>query len=70
MQLGALIGLIASMSTHVSHNQSKLLLMCKLFVIRKYNSSDVKQACDGAGIAIVCLGTGKYHAANQNEKNG
>ena len=29
-----------------------------LFIIRKYNSSDVKQACDGADIAIVCLGTG------------
>ena len=25
---------------------------------RNYKSSDIKQACDGVNLAIVCLGTG------------
>lgn len=25
---------------------------------RSYKPSDIKQACDGADVAIVCLGTG------------
>ena len=51
MQLGALMGLTASKSIHIN-----------LVYNRKYNSSDVKQACDGADVAIVCLGTGEYQS--------
>ena len=29
-------------------------------VLRSYKSSDVTEACAGANVAIVCLGTGKY----------
>ena len=31
-----------------------------IFIIihRSYKSSDIKQACDGADVAIACLGTG------------
>ena len=41
-----------------------------LFVVRKYNSSDVKEACDGADVAIVCLGTGNQIEVSikENEK--
>ena len=34
---------------------------------RSYSSVDVKQACDGADLAIVCLGTGGMHGNNNTE---
>ena len=36
---------------------------------RNYKSSDIKQACDSADLAIVCLGTGVVYYTKAEQLN-
>ena len=44
----------------INHHICTFMEDYQFFYIRRYTSSDIKQACDGADLAIACLGTGVY----------